>query len=112
MGIYPENSFIHLWQQDGSGVHRAGEVWTFIRNKMPDYVQWPPYSPDLSPIENIWGWLKHQVSKDRPKTVEAMKKCIRKHWKDIDEEFLAPYFASMRRRMEMLLEYEGGKIKY
>lgn len=107
--LYPRG---YIWQQDGSGVHRAIIIKDFIQDKMPATIAWPPYSPDLSPIENIWGWLKAKVSKDMPKTVLKMKKSIRKHWNSIDQDFLRPYFQSLPRRMEMVIENEGGKINY
>ena len=37
---------------------------------------------------------------------------IRKHWRRVNEEFLAPYFNSMPERMEMVIENEGEKINY
>ena len=58
------------------------------------------------------GWLKNQVYKDMPETVEDLKKSIIKHWKQVNEEFLAPYYNSMPERMEALIENEGDKINY
>lgn len=107
--LYPEG---WQWQQDGSGVHRAGIANNFIAQEVPKKIEWPPYSPDISPIENIWGWLKGKVAKDCPKNVEALKKSIRTHWEAMDIEFLAPYFESMPKRMAMVIESDGKKIKY
>ena len=41
-------------------------------------LEWPPQSPDLSPIENIWSILKDKVFKyiERFSTIEEMKKYI------------------------------------
>jgi hypothetical protein len=47
-----------------------------------------------------------------PRTVEALKKSIKKHWKAVDEEFLIPYYNSMQNRMDALIENEGDKIDY
>lgn len=107
--LYPDG---WQWQQDGSGVHRAVIVKKFLETKMPQKMDWPPYSPDLSPIENVWGWLKGKVSKDVPKNVNELKRSIKKHWDSMDIEFLAPYFDSMPKRMAMVIENEGRKIKY
>lgn len=101
-----------VFQHDGSGVHRADIVKDYIDEEVEDCVAWPAYSPDLSPIENIWGWLKKQVSKDAPRHVEALKSSIERHWDSIDEEFLRPYFDTMPMRMQMVIENLGGKIKY
>lgn len=106
--LYPEG---YYFQHDGSGVHRADEVRDYINQEFYR-LDWPPYSPDLSPIENIWGWLKGEVSKDVPTTIDALKKSLRKHWKRITPEFLAPYFNSMPERMRLVLDSDGRKINY
>jgi len=51
-------------------------------------------------------------SKDRQTTLEAMKRSLRKHWKRITPEFLAPYFNSMPDRMRMIIESAGNRINY
>jgi hypothetical protein len=103
---------VWIWQQDGSSVHRADESFYYTYENMPQKLKFPFYSPDLSPIENVWGWLKGEVNKDMPTSVETLKRCIRKHWNRITPAFLKPYFDSMPSRMEMVLENEGGKIDY
>lgn len=107
--LYPEG---WIFQQDGSGVHRAGIIEDFIDTFQEEPIEWPPYSPDLSPIENIWAWLKNEVSKDMPTSIQSLKRCIRKHWNRIDCSFLTPYFMSMPRRIDLVLESDGRKIKY
>ena len=79
---------------------------------IPQYASAPWYSPDVSLIENVWGWLKHQVNKDLPKTVKELKNSIKKHWKKVNIGFLQPYIESMPKRIEMLIESEGKKISY
>ena len=90
--LYPEG---WIWQQDGSSVHRAEESFYYTYENMPQKLKFPSYSPDLSPIENVWGWLKGEVNKDMPTSVETLKRCIRKHWNRITPAFLKPYFDSM-----------------
>jgi len=29
-------------------------------------IEWPPYSPDVIPIENIWAWIKIKLANDYP----------------------------------------------
>lgn len=107
--LYPEG---WIFQQDGSGVHRSDLVTDYIDYNTIETINWPAYSPDLSPIENVWGWLKTQVNKDMPQTLDSLKRSIRNNWNRIDVEFLKPYFDSMPQRMEMVIRGQGAKINY
>lgn len=85
--IFPEG---FIFQHDGSPIHTAEITTKYINKKIPQLLvppEWPPYSPDLNPIENIWAWLKDRVNRDMPKTIISLKKCTKKHWKVINEFF-------------------------
>lgn len=53
------NSFI--WQQDNARPHVAKIVKDLFNQKSINVLEWPPYSPDLSIIENIWKVMKDEV---------------------------------------------------
>ena len=76
--LYPEGFF---GQPNGSGVHRSNLTADFIKENLDMTLEFPPYrySPDLSPIEKIWGWLKNEVNRDMPAIVSSLKTCIKKH---------------------------------
>ena len=94
------------------GVHRSNDIQKYLRNNMEETISWPAYLPDLSPIENIWGWLKGEVRKDMPRNVDSLKRSILNNWGRIDEDFLKPYFDSMPRRKQMVIESEGARVNY
>ncbi|KAI6651882.1 Tc1like transporase [Oopsacas minuta] len=88
------------WQKHGSP------------NLYPTGLIDPPNSPDLAPIENLWGVLKRRLMVRAPKTVEQLKKGIIEIWQSFDPEFIRPFCFSMEKRIKLCLKNKGGKIRY
>jgi hypothetical protein len=42
-----------LFMQDGAGIHRAKILKASLLEMGIDVVDWPPYSPDMNPIEHV-----------------------------------------------------------
>ena len=59
--IYQE---IFLFQQDNAPIHVSNYSKTWIKNNQIKILDWPAYSPDLNPIENVWGLLARNVYED------------------------------------------------
>ena len=52
----------------------------------------PPYSPDFSPIENMWSKIKSILRKLAPRTDKAFKKAISAAFKAVTESDLQGWF--------------------
>ena len=46
-------------------------------------IHWPPYSPDLNPIEYIWKSIKRILSREFVATLDEMKSKIAAGWKKL-----------------------------
>jgi len=57
---------------DGLGAHRKEGVREVIEARGAEYRFLPPYSPDLSPVENCGSKVKQAIRAEEPRTVGAL----------------------------------------
>ena len=50
-----------IYQQDNARPHTCKQVTSIFNNHNIKVLKWPPHSPDLSIIENVWHIIKVQV---------------------------------------------------
>ena len=105
--LYPEG---FVFMQDNDPKHKANITKNYLHKNFMDVLDWPAYSPDLNPIENIWGWLKAMVSKEIPQNLDDLEKIIKKHWKSITPMMIQPYIDGMEQRFRDVLSKHGGYI--
>ena len=50
-------------QQHNAPAHKTKENMQCISDNVPGglFLEWPPVSPDLSPIDNLWAWMQQQL---------------------------------------------------
>ena len=97
---------------DNHPVHKSLNSLKFYKEKGIKVIDFPSYSPDLNPIENIWGKIKKQIMKKEYQTLAALMKDIEKEWDSITDNQLKNYSSSMKDRIHSCLLLEGMITKY
>jgi transposase len=100
--------------QDNAPCHTAKPVKAFLERKKVEFIDWPPYSPDLNPIENIWNWMKHVLETEYEvcNSAEEIETRFFEIWGRISPEMCAQYCSNYENRLLAVIEAKGGYTKY
>lgn len=103
-----------VMQEDNAPQHTAKVIRAFCKSKRVKQLQWPPQSPDLLPIENLWKQIKDMISKRRHriKNIAQMEDALVEVWQLIRPASLLKLNASMPARIKAVIKAKGGHTKY
>lgn len=112
--VYPENNFIYM--QDNCSVHTANIIRQWFGNNNIETLPHPAKSPDLNPIENIWGLMVKKISKlnVRPRNADVLWEVIENAWEGLseNEDLVHNLVHSMPRRLNEVIARNGAMTKY
>lgn len=110
------------FQQDNAPIHNAAVTQNWLAEQgILALTGWPPYSPDLNPIEHIWPRLKELVYEVNPaldhvqgreQQRQAMVEALREAWNRIPDHVVDACIESMPRRLQAVIDAEGWQTKY
>jgi len=83
-------------QQDNDPKHTSRLATEFLKENIPAVMDWPSNSPDLNPIENLWGIVKNNVERRMPKNLGELERFMVEEWDRILESMLINLVASMK----------------
>ena len=81
---YPED--LHLIQVDNGGFHNS------LNLSIPENVILlfqPAYSPEVNPIERLWGYVKEELKWLRFERIEELRTAVQKELKNLTKEVIA-----------------------
>ncbi|KAH9069958.1 hypothetical protein Ae201684P_002331 [Aphanomyces euteiches] len=103
-----------IFQQDNASIHGSRLTKTHIRESNINLMVWPSKSPDLNPIENVWGQLARLVYANgrQYESVDELKAQIRSCWNMLEQSYLQKLVDGMPTRMAQVVLRNGASIDY
>ena len=103
-----------IFQQDNARPQVARVCRQFLANHNIQPLDWPAYSPDLSPIEHLWDELDRRVRRrqNTPTTLNQLRNALLEEWNNIPMRKINTLMNSMHRRIRAATAAGGGHTRY
>lgn len=98
--------------QDNAPTHTSKVVKEWLHNHGVNCLDFPSYSPDLNPIENLWADIERRVNERAPTTIEELQDMIAEEWAATSPELLKKLAHSMTKRCKAVISVQGEHIRY
>ena len=90
----------HRLFHDNDPKHASEYIESFFKSKGVNWWPTPPESPDLNPIENIWGSLKQYLRTSyKPRNLQELKDGIERFWVSLTPDVCKRYISHITKKV-------------
>ena len=100
-----------VFQHDNDPKHTSKTTIALLKRLWLKVMDWASMSPDLNPIEHLWGILKRKVV-CKVSNICQLRDVIMEKWKSIPVATYEALVNPMPRRVKAVLDNDGGHTKY
>ena len=100
-----------VFQQDNAPVHKSKVVRNFLAQKQWEVLDWPAYSPDLNPIENIWAIFKKSL-RGQIGTRENLEEKVMEVWNNINTDVVRNVYSSYENCLVKVIKNQCSLTAY
>jgi len=104
--------YYFTFQQDNASTHTSNETTEWLVSQPFDKMEWPPQSPDLNIIENVWGVMVHRLEQYSCTNEEEFRAALVKVWDSIDYTLIQSLYRSIPTRTNLVIEKNGLPTRY
>lgn len=103
-----------LFQQDNAAPHKAKSSMQWLDDHHVNLLHHPAQSPDVNPIEPVWGVLKHALHSlpTQPTTRKGLEEAFLKAWRELPQETVDRFVLRMPEVVRSVVDVKGGHTKY
>ena len=102
-----------IYQQDNAPIHVSESARSWFHGQGVRLMVWPSRSPDLNPMENIWGWLARRLYANNRQfnSVSDLQNCVLGEREQVRQQLVRDLVESMHKRTAQVLQ-RGGFCTY
>ncbi|KAJ6255235.1 transposable element tc1 transposase [Anaeramoeba flamelloides] len=86
------------------------KTMNFLKKRCHVLDPWPPNSPDLNPIGNLWGIMDKHLEKHKPENKENFIQILKDVWGKVTWETMENLANSMEKRIQLVISRNGQLI--
>ncbi|GFY17750.1 transposable element Tcb2 transposase [Trichonephila clavipes] len=103
-----------LFMDDNAPCHRTVVAEQLLESEDIERMDWLARSPDLNPIEHVWGFLGRRLAARTlpPVTIRELRFALQDEWAAMPQQLIDTLILSMDRRCETCLAVRGDHIPY
>lgn len=109
--MHPDGNYVFM--QDNAPCHIAPSTIEWLEQHNINFgIDWPPQSPDLNPIENLWDHIDRKVHSRTYRNVEELWKAIQDAWTSIPRDLIENLVDSLPNRIDEVKNNRGNPTRY
>jgi len=97
--------------EDSPHVHKTKASDQETRLHLRD-LSLPPNSPDLNPIERVWGLWKDRIRNRNPRTMVQLINFANEEWMNLTPQDIQNYIRNIPNVIQEIIRKRGGHSKY
>lgn len=115
-GLLPLLDGTRELQQDNCSLHNSEATRSWLLLNVISWIDWPPYSPDLNPIEHAWALMKRKMHalfpdfrdlKNNEEDRARFEACAKAAWEAIPQDQIRGLLESLPRRLRAVICARG-----
>jgi len=104
--VYKNHGLAFRLQQDNAPVHK-GETTSILKREHIDILDWPPKSPDLNPVEQVWNLMSLKLKGKLFQNIEELKEAVFEVWEEISNKLIFTFIDKIKAKIIWVAENNG-----
>ena len=106
-----------IYMQDNASIHATAEIRNFFERHNISKIMWPARSPDLNPIENLWGHITRKLDlivdkEGEARTADELWRRFQLCAAEIPLSEFKNLYESVSKRIKSVIQKNGFYTKY